>query len=180
MKGTIFKIRLSKSNIFALIPAPMKGTISFFYNNALIPIPTKGTMPGSFKRVFNYKCFNLRTREGYDNIIFASSSYVEHFNPRTREGYDRYRLAGPPQMYSFNPRTHKKYDQPISGTDRLMYALIPVPTEGTIFNRGTVTLLLHSFNPRTHGGYDLIYLSRIIRSIRFNPRTHGGYDGEII
>ena len=70
----------------------------------------KGTMPGSFKRVFNYKCFNLRTREGYDNIIFASSSYVEHFNPRTREGYDRYRLAGPPQMYSFNPRTHGGYD----------------------------------------------------------------------
>ena len=91
MKGTIFKIRLSKSNIFALIPAPMKGTISFFYNNALIPIPTKGTMPGSFKRVFNYKCFNLRTREGYD----------------------RYRLAGPPQMYSFNPRTHEGYDMSI-------------------------------------------------------------------
>ena len=45
-------------------------------------------MPGSFKRVFNYKCFN--------------------------------------------PRTHKKYDQPISGTDRLMYALIPVPMKGTI------------------------------------------------
>ena len=100
--------------------------------SALIPIPTKGTMPGSFKRVFNYKCFNLRTREGYDNIIFASSNYVEHFNPRTREGYDRYRLAGPPQMYSFNPHTHKKYDQPISGTDRLMYALIPVPMKGTI------------------------------------------------
>ena len=50
----------------------MKGTISFFYNNeivhnALIPIPTKGTMPGSFKRVFNYICFNPRTCEGYDN-----------------------------------------------------------------------------------------------------------------
>ena len=111
----------------------MKGTISFFYNNALIPIPTKGTMPGSFKRVFNYKCFNLRTREGYDNIIFASSSYVEHFNPRTREGYDRYRLAGPPQMYSFNPRTHEGYDISI-------YLL---------------TLLSSRFNPRTREGYDI-------------------------
>ena len=88
----------------------MKGTISFFYNNALIPIPTKGTMPGSFKRVFNYKCFNLRTREGYDNIIFASSSYVEHFNPRTHEGYDINQAR-------------------LSEIDTI---LIPVPIKGTI------------------------------------------------
>ena len=155
----------------------MKGTISFFYNNALIPIPTKGTMPGSFKRVFNYKCFNLRTREGYD----------------------RYRLAGPPQMYSFNPRTHKKYDQPISGTDRLMYALIPVPMKGTIFlftslpcfllalipvpMKGTITVYydivkpLMSFNPRTHEGYDHdFFTNEKLPFNSFNPRTHEGYD----
>ena len=90
-------------------------------------------MPRSFKRVFNYKCFNLRTREGYDNIIFASSSYVEHFNPRTREGYDRYRLAGPPQMYSFNPRTHEGYDHDFFTNEKLPF---------------------NSFNPRTREGYD--------------------------
>ena len=111
----------------------MKGTISFFYNNALIPIPTKGTMPGSFKRVFNYKCFN----------------------PRTREGHDRYRLAGPPQMYSFNPRTHEGYDHDFFTNEKLPFnsfnprtregydtsillaffeniILIPVPMKGTI------------------------------------------------
>ena len=63
----------------------MKGTISFFYNNeivhnALIPIPTKGTMPGSFKRVFNYICFNPRTREGYDefyqNSLFCRTALI--------------------------------------------------------------------------------------------------------
>ena len=67
-------------------------------------------MPGSFKRVFNYICFNPRTREGYDNIIFASSSYVEYFNPRTREGYDE--IAGNDMDY--------------------ISALIPVPIKGTI------------------------------------------------
>ena len=67
----------------------MKGTISFFYNNALIPIPTKGTMPGSFKRVFNYKCFNPRTHEGYDHDFFTNEKLpFNSFNPRTREGYD--------------------------------------------------------------------------------------------
>ena len=96
-------------------------------------------MPGSFKRVFNYKCFNLRTREGYDNIIFASSSYVEHFNPRTREGYDRYRLAGPPQMYSFNPRTHEGYDHDFFTNEKLPF---------------------NSFNPRTREGYDIVYNER--------------------
>ena len=126
----------------------MKGTISFFYNNALIPIPTKGTMPGSFKRVFNYKCFNLRTREGYDNIIFASSSYVEHFNTRTREGYDRYRLAGPPQMYSFNPRTHEGYDHDFFTNEKLPF---------------------NSCNPRTREGYDTSILLAFFENIILIP-----------
>ena len=134
-------------------------------------------MPGSFKRVFNYKCFNLRTREGYD----------------------RYRLAGPPQMYSFNPHTHKKYDQPISGTDRLMYALIPVPMKGTIMiflqmksyplialipvpAKGTMpgsfkrVFNYICFNPRTREGYDTIDRGVNVSIYHFNPRTHEGYD----
>ena len=94
----------------------MKGTIIEKVDipdsqKALIPIPTKGTMPRSFKRVFNYKCFNLRTREGYDNIIFASSSYVEHFNPRTHEGYDHDFFTNEKLPFnSFNPRTREGYD----------------------------------------------------------------------
>ena len=83
--------------------------LSLTRGKTLIPVPTKGTMPGSFKRVFNYICFNPRTREGYDNIIFASSSYVEYFNPRTREGYDE--IAGNDMDY--------------------ISALIPVPMKGT-------------------------------------------------
>ena len=91
----------------------MKGMMSHYWlsltrGKTLIPVPTKGTMPGSFKRVFNYICFNPRTREGYDNIIFASSSYVEYFNPRTREGYDE--IAGNDMDY--------------------ISALIPVPMKG--------------------------------------------------
>ena len=103
------------------------------------------------------------------------------FNPRTREGYDRYRLAGPPQMYSFNPRTHKKYDQPISGTDRLMYALIPVPMKGTITVYYDIVKPLMSFNPRTHEGYDHdFFTNEKLPFNSFNPRTREGYDTSIL
>ena len=89
----------------------MKGTISFFYNNALIPIPTKGTMPGSFKRVFNYKCFNLRTREGYDHDFFTNEKLpFNSFNPRTHEGYDMIVSVNNSIILCFNPRTHEGYD----------------------------------------------------------------------
>ena len=46
-------------------------------------------------------------------------------------------------LYIFNPRTYERYNQPISGTDRLMYALIPVPTKGTIKN-----IIFRSINKR--------------------------------
>ena len=115
----------------------MKGTMSHYWlsltrGKTLIPVPTKGTMPGSFKRVFNYICFNPRTREGYDNIIFASSSYVEYFNPRTHGGYDMQFACISTTFRSFNPRTHGGYDE--TGCDSQKWDL--------------------SFNPRTHGGYD--------------------------
>ena len=71
-------------------------------------------MPGSFKRVFNYKCFN--------------------------------------------PRTHKKYDQPISGTDRLMYALIPVPMKGTIFLFTSLPCFLLALIPVPMKGTIMIFL----------------------
>ena len=102
-------------------------------------------------------------------------------------------------MICFNPRTHKKYDQPISGTDRLMYALIPVPMKGTIFlftslpcfllalipvpMKGTITVYydivkpLMSFNPRTHEGYDHdFFTNEKLPFNSFNPRTREGYD----
>ena len=75
---------------------------------ALIPVPAKGTMPGSFKRVFNYICFNPRTREGYDTIDRGVNVSIYHFNPRTREGYDE--IAGNDMDY--------------------ISALIPVPMKG--------------------------------------------------
>ena len=71
-------------------------------------------MPRSFKRVFNYKCFN--------------------------------------------PRTHKKYDQPISGTDRLMYALIPVPMKGTIFLFTSLPCFLLALIPVPMKGTIMIFL----------------------
>ena len=90
-------------------------------------------MPRSFKRVFNYKCFNLRTREGYDNIIFASSSYVEHFNPRTHEGYDISIYLLTLLSSRFNPRTHEGYNHDFFTNEKLPF---------------------NSFNPRTREGYD--------------------------
>ena len=46
-------------------------------------------MPRSFKRVFNYKCFNPRTHEGYDHDFFTNEKLpFNSFNPRTHEGYD--------------------------------------------------------------------------------------------
>ena len=66
-------------------------------------------MKGTIFSLFFSLGFNPRTREGYDNIIFASSSYVEHFNPRTHEGYDE--IAGNDMDY--------------------ISALIPVPMKGT-------------------------------------------------
>ena len=78
--------------MYALIPVPMKGTIMIFLQMksypliALIPVPAKGTMPGSFKRVFNYICFNPRTREGYDEIAGNDMDYISALIPVPMKG----------------------------------------------------------------------------------------------
>ena len=69
----------------------MKGTMSHYWlsltrGKTLIPVPTKGTMPGSFKRVFNYICFNPRTREGYDEIAGNDMDYISALIPVPMKG----------------------------------------------------------------------------------------------
>ena len=90
-------------------------------------------MPRSFKRVFNYKCFNPRTHEGYDISIYLLTLLSSRFNPRTHEGYDHDFFTNEKLPFnSFNPRTREGYDINQTRLSEIDTILIPVPMKGTI------------------------------------------------
>ena len=71
MKGTIIeKVDIPDSQK-ALIPVPVKDTMSHYWlsltrGRTLIPVPTKGMINRSLIIGIRQECFNPRTYEGYD------------------------------------------------------------------------------------------------------------------
>ena len=111
-KGTIKLTKKRKNKLSALIPIPTErvrcpeALKEFLITNALISVPAKGTIISFLPVVVMWSILIPVPVKGTIDIGWQ---------------------VLPDSLTALIPVPIKKYDQPISGTDRLMYALIPVP-----------------------------------------------------
>ena len=157
-------------------------------------------MPRSFKRVFNYKCFNPRTHEGYDHDFFTNEKLpFNSFNPRTHEGYDHCiaHLVLIPSRYLAKADCRAKPGgayflsvgdtvfSPPTTDARLTIQFIPLPTFHLDGRRILVFLIkLPSFLKQIFHIYHFLeeryFYKKKITCWKigryFNPRTHEVYD----